>query len=201
MPGGAARGLARRVDLSLEGGQVELTWTLIPLDRVLSHVCEHAAETRAIERAGVPDVAATWAHEIGHGRSLLAIAITQRYPGHARQAGHCAAMCDIGTMGGKYVVVTDEDVDLSDLDQLTWAMNTRSDPATSIGIIHEGFAGDADPRIEPEARARGQLTGSRAIIDACRPFYWKTDFPTVNAPSLEVARRAEEKFGHLMDGD
>ena len=34
----------------------------------------------------------------------------------------------------KYVIVVDEDIDVSNLDELMWAMLTRSDPATSIDI-------------------------------------------------------------------
>ena len=43
----------------------------------------------------------------------MGVAIKQRYPGHAKQAGHIACQCQIGAYAGKYVVVTDEDVDVS----------------------------------------------------------------------------------------
>ena len=36
-----------------------------------------------IQKAGVPGVTAAWAHEVGNARLLLAVAIKQRYPGHA----------------------------------------------------------------------------------------------------------------------
>ena len=35
----------------------------------------------------------------------------------------------------RFVIVVDEDIDVSDLQELIWAMLTRSDPATSIDII------------------------------------------------------------------
>ena len=53
-----------------------------------------------IVKAGVPDVTAAWAHEIGTARLLLGVAIKQRYPGHAMQAGHVAAMCHAGAYAG-----------------------------------------------------------------------------------------------------
>ena len=148
----------------------------------------------------MPDVHAAWAHEVGNSRMLLAVAIKQRYPGHAKQAGHVAAMCHVGAYAGKYVVVTDEDVDISNLEEMTWAMITRSDPATSIDIIKDAWSTPLDPRIPPEEKAKGNMTNSRAIVDACRPFHWKDDFPPVNAPTQEVARRAREKFGYLLEG-
>ncbi len=177
-----------------------------PPQRPPDEMCRYRAVTRsamlrdAIEKAGVPDVQAAWAHEVGNSRMLLAVAIKQRYPGHAKQAGHVAAMCHVGAYAGKYVVVTDEDVDISNLEEMTWAMITRSDPATSIDIIKDAWSTPLDPRIPPEEKARGNMTNSRAIIDACRPFHWKDSFPPVNAPTQEVARRAREKFGYLLDG-
>jgi 4-hydroxy-3-polyprenylbenzoate decarboxylase len=151
-----------------------------------------------ITRAGVPDVVAAWAHEIGTARLLLGIAIKQRYPGHAMQAGHVAAMCHSGAYAGRYVIVTDDDIDVSNLDELIWAMLTRSDPATSIDIIHNAWSTPLDPRIEPERKAKGDFTNSRAIIDACRPWHWRDKFPKVNAPSPEAARLARQRFGYLV---
>jgi 4-hydroxy-3-polyprenylbenzoate decarboxylase len=37
------------------------------------------------------------------------------------------------------------------------------------------------------------------IIDACIPYYWRDDFPEINQPSAETARRAREKFSYLLD--
>ncbi|HCH56023.1 MAG TPA: UbiD family decarboxylase, partial [Rhodospirillaceae bacterium] len=152
-----------------------------------------------LARAGVPDVTATWLHEVGTARMLMGVAIKQRYPGHAKQAGHVACQCQIGAYAGKYVVVTDEDVDVSNLEELIWAMLTRSDPATSIDIINGAWSTHLDPRISPEDKEAGNLTNSRAIIDACRPFHWKDEFPPVNSPSLELARESREKWGYLLD--
>ena len=151
-------------------------------------------------KAGVPGIAAVWAHEVGSARLLLAVAITQRYPGHARQAGHIASQCHVGAYAGRYVIVVDDDIDVSNLDELIWAMITRSDPATSIDIIHNAWSTPLDPRIEPERKAAGDNTSSRAIIDACRPWHWRDKFPAVNAPSREQRELARKRFGYLFDG-
>jgi UbiD family decarboxylase len=151
-----------------------------------------------VARAGVPDVTAVWAHEIGTARLLLGVAIKQRYPGHAKQAGHIAAMCHAGAYAGRYVIVVDDDIDVSNLEELIWALLTRSDPATSIDIIRNAWSTPLDPRIEPERKAKGDFTNSRAIIDACRPWHWRDAFPKVNAPTPEQARLARQKFGYLL---
>ncbi len=162
-------------------------------------VVRSAVLKKNILDAGVPDVRAVWCHEIGGARMLHGVAITQRYPGHARQAGHIAAQCRAAVYAGKFVIVVDDDVDVSNLEELIWAMITRSDPATSIDIIHNAWTSPADPRVTPEQRAAGDLTNSRAVIDACRPYHWRDKFPMVNAPSAEVARKAREKFGFLLE--
>ncbi len=162
-------------------------------------VVRSAVLKKNILDAGVPDVRAVWCHEIGGARMLHGVAITQRYPGHARQAGHIAAQCRAAVYAGKFVVVVDDDVDVANLEELIWAMITRCDPATSIDIIQGAWTSPADPRLTPEQRAAGDITNSRAVIDACRPYHWRDQFPMVNAPSAEVARKAREKFGFLLE--
>jgi len=153
-----------------------------------------------LKKAGLPDVVATWCHEVGGTRQLTAISITQRYPGHARQAGHLAASCRAGAYAGKYVVVVDDDIDVSNLEELMWAVCSRSDPATSIDFMRGAWSTPLDPSIPPDRRAVGDFTNSRAIIDACRPFHWKDQYPLVNMPLPETARRTKEMFSWMLDG-
>ncbi len=154
---------------------------------------------QALADAGVPDVANVWCHEVGSSRMLHGVAIHQRYPGHAKQAGHIAAHCHATNYANKYIVVVDDDVDVTDLEELWWALLTRSDPASSIDIIAGTRTSPADPSLTPEQRARDDLTNSRAVIDACRPFHWRDQFPKVNAPSPAQAKKAHERFGHLLE--
>jgi UbiD family decarboxylase len=151
-----------------------------------------------MEKAGVPDVTATWCHEAGGARFFVAVAIKQRYPGHAVQAGHIASQCHVGAYAGRYVVVVDDDIDVTNLEEVIWAMCTRSDPATSMDIIHRAWSTTLDPVIHPDQKAKGALWNSRGIIDACRPFEWRDRFPVVNMPSAEVRKKTIEKWGYLI---
>ncbi|HSH71188.1 MAG TPA: UbiD family decarboxylase, partial [Deferrisomatales bacterium] len=151
-----------------------------------------------MEAAGLSGIKAVWADEVGSSRMLVSVAIDQRYPGHATQVGHVASQCHVGAYLGKYVVVVDSDIDVSNLEQVIWAMLSRSDPATSIDIIHNAWSTPLDPRIPPDQRARGDFTNSRAIIDACRPFAWRDKFPLVNMPSPAVSKKTREKFSYLL---
>jgi 4-hydroxy-3-polyprenylbenzoate decarboxylase len=176
-----------------------------PPQRPPDELARYRAITRSallkqnMQKAGVPDVKAAWAHEVGTARMLVGVSITQRYPGHARQAGHIAAMCHVGAYCGRYVVVVDDDIDVSNLEELIWAMITRSDPATSIDIITNAWSTPLDPRLTPEQREQGDFTNSRAIIDACRPWHWRDKFPRVSMPSPEMARKARKMFGYLLE--
>jgi len=150
--------------------------------------------------AGVPEVAQVWCHEIGGSRLLHGVAIKQKYPGHATQAGFIAAQCGAAAYASKYVIVVDDDVDVTNLDHLLWAMLTRTEPKESIQFIQNAWDSPADPRLAPEKRAVGDMTHSVAVINACKPYHWRDKFPPSNSPSPEVTRKAKEKFGWLLDG-
>jgi 4-hydroxy-3-polyprenylbenzoate decarboxylase len=150
--------------------------------------------------AGVPEVAQVWCHEIGGSRLLHGVAIKQKFPGHATQAGFIAAQCGAAAYASKYVIVTDDDVDVTNLDHLLWAMLTRTEPKESIQFIENSWDSPADPRLSLEKRAVGDMTHSVAVINACKPYHWRDKFPPSNTPSPEVTRKAKEKFGWLLDG-
>ena len=151
-----------------------------------------------LQKAGIPDVTQVWCHEIGASRMINGLALKQRYPGHAKQVGVMAASCGSGIYGCKMVIVVDDDIDVSNFEQLMWAMATRCDPETSIDILRRMRSTPADPRLTPEQRHVRDFTNSRMVVDATRPYDWKDKFPRVNAPSLEVTRKAREKFGYLL---
>ena len=152
-----------------------------------------------MEKASVPGISGVWCHEAGGARMLVAVSITQLYPGHARQAGHVAAMCHVGAYAGRYVIVVDEDIDPSNLEEVMWAVATRSDPENSIDIIKRAWSTMLDPRIHPADKKAGKLLNSRAIIDATRPWEWRDKFPVVNLPTPEWRRRSEEKWGFVVE--
>jgi UbiD family decarboxylase len=147
----------------------------------------------ALAAAGVPDVHAVWAHEIGGARMFNVVAIRQRYAGHARQAGHILSQCGVGAYMSRYSVVVDEDIDPSNLQEVMWAVATRSDPEVDIDIIRRGMGSKNDPMYVAYRDAAPY--SSKAIIDACRPYDHLADFPEVAeaSPALQDAVRAKWK--------
>jgi len=153
-----------------------------------------------IERAGVPDVRGLWMHPAGSSSFLCIISIRQRYGGHVKQVAQAAMSGRAGGgQMGRFVIVVDEDIDPSDIDQVLWAVSTRCDPETSIDVIRNCASNYLDPRITPEKRAQKDFTMARAVIDACRPYPWREKFPRAVGTSAEyqaqILRDWPELFG------
>jgi UbiD family decarboxylase len=150
----------------------------------------------ALAAAGVPDVRAVWAHEIGGARMFNVVAIKQRYAGHARQAGHILSQCGVGAYMSRYSVVVDDDIDPSNLQEVMWAVATRSDPAIDIDIIQRGMGSKNDPMYV--AYAYDAPLSSKAIIDACRPWDHLEDFPAVAEASKALQEKIRAKWKDLL---
>ena len=147
-----------------------------------------------LEMAGVTDVAGVWQHV---SQLMTVVALKQRYAGHAKRAALIAAA---NSYMGRLVVVVDEDVDPSNLNDVMWAVTTRCEPCEQIDIVREAWSSALDPRIPPEAKVRGVTSHSKAIIEACRPFPWIDKFPPTSALSHGEARAIEEKWGGVLRG-
>jgi UbiD family decarboxylase len=150
----------------------------------------------ALVAAGVPDVKAVWAHEIGGARMFNVVAIKQRYAGHARQAGHILSQCGVGAYMSRYSVVVDDDIDPANLQEVMWAVATRTDPAVDIDIIQRGMGSKNDPMFV--AYRYDAPLSSKAIIDACRPWDHLHEFPAVAEASKELQEKTREKWKDLF---
>jgi 3-polyprenyl-4-hydroxybenzoate decarboxylase len=163
-----------------------LGWSNI---QIFIQVWEH------LERSGISDVTGVWGFFNG---LITMIALRQRYAGHAKQALITAAGFRQGDMKTYYVTV-DEDIDPTNLNEVLWAMCTRVDPATSIDILHDAWTADLDPRVSPARREAGDLTVGRMLINACRPFTWRDQFPKSNVFSSEERKIVETKWRDLLE--
>jgi 4-hydroxy-3-polyprenylbenzoate decarboxylase len=165
-----------------------------PSDYTLSKsVIKSALVWDQVEGAGLPNVQGVWCHQNGGGRLFNVISIKNSYPGHSRQAGQLCCNVHAGNYLGRWVVVVDEDIDPSNLWDVTWAMASRCDPIEDIDITRRAWSGALDPR-----KRAGDNFNSRAIVDACRPFEWKDEFPPVAESSPELAAKTFEKWKHLL---
>jgi UbiD family decarboxylase len=143
---------------------------------------------------GVPGVKAAWAHESGGGRLFIVVSIEQRYAGHSRQVGHLTANTPAAAYMNRYVVVVDDDIDVSDLGQVVWAMSTRTDPAVDIDVVGRTWGSKLDPMLATDSPPYN----SRAIIDACRPYERLDSFPKVAQSDPAYLRAVLDRWGSAL---
>jgi UbiD family decarboxylase len=151
----------------------------------------------ALENAGVTDVQGVWEYQT---RYITVISIKQKYGGHVKRT----AMAMLGSTYGyhrRFVIIVDDDVDPSNIDDVLWALATRCDPATAINVITEAWSTPLDPRIAPDARAARNFTNSVAIINACQPYHWKDQYAKTCYFPEETRRAAAAKWKDVLKLD
>jgi UbiD family decarboxylase len=147
-----------------------------------------------LEAAGVPGVVGAFVHH----PMFIVVAIKQQYAGHAKQAGMAVLASSTGARNGRFVVVVDEDIDPSNMDEVVWAMSTRVDPSADIQVVDNCWASPLDPRMPPERSEKGPYVNSRAIFYAVRPWEWREKFPAVNRIGREEMDAVVSKYKDVL---
>jgi len=156
-------------------------------------VMKSAMATDGLTSAGLSGVAGAWCHEAGGGRSIVVVAIEQRYAGHSRQAGYLAAQHPVTAYMNRIVIVVDADINPRNLEEVMWAVATRCDPEIDLDVMRRSWGSRVDPLGLP-----GQVPyNSRMLIDACRPFERLADFPAVAECSAEALEQAAARWPEL----
>jgi len=75
-----------------------------------------------------------------------------------------------------WVIVVEEDIDPTNINEVVWALTTRCDPERSVYIIKDrGGSLPLLPRNSWEDRVTKQKGGSSIVIDAGFPYEWRAD--------------------------
>jgi 4-hydroxy-3-polyprenylbenzoate decarboxylase len=150
----------------------------------------------SMERAGIPDVQGVWFPR--QGRFIVAVAIRQRYPGHARQVGHGVLATRDGGRDTRMIVVVDDDIDITNINEVLWAVASRWDPKRQSELA-DVPASDLNPTITPEQRAANDMVSSCMIVDACRPYGRRNEFPAVSSVSAQYKASVLKQWRHLFE--
>jgi UbiD family decarboxylase len=128
-----------------------------------------------LERIGVPGVVAAYSHPAAaSGWGMVVVSIHQKYAGHSAQVLALAAQCPAAAYFTKWIIVVDEDVDPTDLNDVLWALSTRCHPSEDVDILRNTWSTGLDPsQYPPEARPYG----SKVLINACKPHRHLKQFP------------------------
>jgi 4-hydroxy-3-polyprenylbenzoate decarboxylase len=151
---------------------------------------------RELRGAGIPGITDVQCFAEGGTRLFNAISIEQKYAGHARQTLHAAASVASAGYFGRIVVVVDDDIDVTDMNDVLWAIFTRMDPERSVDIIKRALSSPLDPAIPPNDKRYN----SRLLIDATRPFEWKDKFATPIGPDPKTKAETRQRWGYLLTG-
>ena len=147
----------------------------------------------------VPGVQGCWLMGEAGLRHMVVVSIKQMYGGHAKHAAMAAASCNAVAYMLRYVIVVDEDVDPTNINEVLWALGTRCDPEDSIDILRGWWSSPGpDVLLSPEKRKRRQYEHSLAVITACKPFYWIKDFPPSSKVAPEMEKKLKEKWAKLF---
>ena len=135
------------------------------------------------EILNLPGITDVHVLEPGGGTAILWIAIKKMYAGHVDQAVF-GAMGHFGMSYFKWIVVTDDDIDINDPFMRDWVMAWRVRPDQDMRII----SGTAPVELDPSAFGPGiapeDATAAKVIIDATR----KWDYPALSLPPADRMR-------------
>jgi len=121
---------------------------------------------RAIERIflpilkfQIPEIKDIFLPEEGLFNDVIFVSIKKRYPGQGRKVA-MAVLSSGQMMFTKYVIIVDDDIDVTDRKEVLWAVSTRTDPARDIEIIKMA------PTDSLDHSSIYQDVGGKMIIDA-----------------------------------
>lgn len=161
-------------------------------NRFLAYVKSALAE-RQLAGTAVPGVKAVWCPPEFGNRLMTVVSIDQAYPGHAAQVGLLAGQLNATAYGGRFVVVVDDDIDVSDLDEVLWALSSRVDPAHDIQVVKNAWSSSLDTATRPGSNG----LNSRLIFDATRPWPYRHEFASpVGWPGGNAD--ADSRWAHLL---
>ena len=140
----------------------------------------------------MPKVTSVWCPPEGGNRLMVVVAIEQAYAGHATQAGMVAGQVGTAAYGGRFVIVVDDDIDVTDMDDVLWALMTRCDPQRDVQIIDRAWSGPLDTAIHPDERPFNSRLRHRrdAAVRVAGPF----PEPVLTAQQAQAAR---ERWGWI----
>ena len=132
--------------------------------------------------------------EAANGMAMLVVSLKQLYAGHSSQVAALAAQCTAAAYFTKWIVVVDEDVDPTDMNQVLWAMATRCSPTDDIDILRNTWSTYLDPtKNPPEERPYG----SKAIINACKEHKYLNSFARRTSITKDAYNKVKDRWARL----
>lgn len=136
------------------------------------------------------------------GGTITFVSVKQPYYGYAKQVA--AALWSRMGRSSKYVVVVDDDIDVSDPHKVFLAIGNRAQGAKSVHILHDTAGADLDPASHPDVKRKlgGTAHNDRVLIDATWPWEWEPreewgglKYPPPCRASKEMIAKVKKNWG------
>lgn len=176
-------------------------------DHLIMSIGNSALSRKAlIDDIGIPSVVDVAYHPWSPSNHLVVIATDGNpYPGHDKHVASALWGTKVGA-GADWVVIVNKDIDITNLNEVVWAMCTRCSPERDLTIIPNffDFAG-----LIPQGRSPDMIKQrrglSKVIIDCRFPAWFKKDeIPPVSDfyefPE-EIRKRVMEKYDKILKGN
>jgi 4-hydroxy-3-polyprenylbenzoate decarboxylase len=156
-----------------------------------------------LERAGIKGLAGVFTLA---RPNFGVVAVQQLYEGHVADLIRALEPGGDQHSGHHIWVVVDDDIDPSNTEEVLWAIASRCIPEHAVTLVPGTAQWQLDPRIPPGGRSdptghgRSRYKADSMVINACRPYAWKDEFPPVNRNSPELTAQIEKKWEHLFVG-
>ena len=148
-----------------------------------------------LDKLGIPGVQGVYAHPAGAGGfGMTVISLEQRYAGHAAQCLALAAQVPGGAYYTKWIIAVDEDIDPTDMDQVIWAMSSRSNPIEDVDVLRNTWSTWLDPTQNPPEE---RPYGSKALINACKEHRYLPVFSKRTTLRREMYDQVAERWKEL----
>ena len=137
----------------------------------------------------IPGVVDIHALEAGGCTATLWVSIKKMYTGHVDQLVF-GILGYFGMSYYKWIVVTDDAVDIRDPFMRDWIMAWHVRPDRDIRILPNTAAVELDPSGYPPDEEPDEKFGGKVIVDATRKF----DFPEVSLPPMQYMKRVVDNW-------
>lgn len=128
------------------------------------------------------------------GSDITVVSIDQQYAGHAKQAAIETLGAYPNVIMNTMVITVDDDIDPASMQEVLFALTTRCDPERDIDIITGLPSIELDPNIAPDRKEAGDLTASSMVVDACKPYHWRDQYPETNIIDDDLRGEMLEKW-------
>ncbi len=140
--------------------------------------------------AGVPEVKDVFLPEAATGTQILIVSIKKMWAFHPRHIMH-AIWGSKASHDCKFIIVTDEDVNIRDPFELNRAIFMNVNPARDV-VITEGGSWTIDPSLGSSTEQRS-TTAAKMGIDATRPYGYDIALP--DAGHFNKVKAQWDKYG------